>query len=59
MRDKLNDSDDAGEDHAQVYIVVRPKAVRGDQVPQINILSSCVCVYMHTCVCVHIHTWHP
>ena len=36
MRDKLNDSDDAGVDHAEVYIVVRPKAVRGDQVPQIN-----------------------
>jgi len=32
MRDKLNSADDAGEDDAQVYIVVRPKAVRGDQV---------------------------
>ena len=53
MRDKLNDSDDAGEDYAQVYIVVRPKAVRGDQVPQINILSSCVCVHSHMRVCAY------
>jgi len=32
MRDKLYEADDAGEDHAQVYLVVRPKSVRGDQV---------------------------
>lgn len=32
MRDKLNEADDAGEEKAQVYMVVRPKAVLGDQV---------------------------